>query len=147
MLTGVVGTPVVLTARNSSLLVEPLPDCAPVYNELDIGLGWPEEGGAFAGWLTGTPSSDAWTFACAMLEATDTPFLANNRIACTWRNSATIKLDYGQGQVFSLTNYWCDPPTLLMTSLYSGAWLTTFSGVYPLNHSSPIHKAQIRDLA
>lgn len=100
LLTGAVGTPVALTARNSSVLVEPLPDCAPVCDEIDTGLGWLEEGGAFEGWLTGTPSPGAWTFLCAVLEATDTPFLADNRIACAWRNSATIKLDYGQGQVF-----------------------------------------------
>lgn len=50
LLTGVVGTPVVLVARNSSVLVEPLPDCAPVCDETDKGLEIPElGGGVFAG--------------------------------------------------------------------------------------------------
>ena len=47
LLTGVVGTPVVLVARNSSVLVEPLPDCAPVCEETDKGLERPDPGGVF----------------------------------------------------------------------------------------------------
>jgi hypothetical protein len=47
----------VLAARNSSLLLEPLPDCGPVCEETDKGLEIPEEGGIFTGGLIGTPSS------------------------------------------------------------------------------------------
>lgn len=46
---GVLGTPVVLAARNSSVLVKPLPDYTPVCEETDKGLERPEPGDVFAG--------------------------------------------------------------------------------------------------
>lgn len=49
LLTGVMGTPVVLDARNSLVLVETLPDCALVGEEADKGLGRPTQGGVFKG--------------------------------------------------------------------------------------------------
>jgi len=85
--------PDVLATRNSSLLLEPLPDCAPVCEETDKGL---ESG---MGLLTGTPSPPAanvnlgaWTLGTATLEAADKSFLAINMIACAWRKMASSEM-------------------------------------------------------
>jgi len=74
--------PDVLAAKNSSLLLEPLSDCAPVCEERDRGL----ESGMVL--LTCTPSPPASvnlgasTLGTTTLEATDKSFLAINMIAC-----------------------------------------------------------------
>ena len=89
LLTGVVGTPVVLAAIKSSVLVDPLPEWGPVCEETDKGLERAELG-VFMGCFTRSPSPAAncepcawtWAFRFAVLEAVDDPFSAKNIIAC-----------------------------------------------------------------
>jgi hypothetical protein len=78
--------PVVLVAMISSVLVDPLPDWAPVCDGLErLELG----GVDMIGWFTGLTSAAAgfelnawtWTFGCADLDEMEDPFPAKNMIA------------------------------------------------------------------
>jgi hypothetical protein len=82
----VVKAPVVLVAMISSVLVDPLPDWAPVCD----GLERREHGGVdIIGWFTGLRSAAAgleldawtWTIGCAKLDEMEGPFPAKNMIA------------------------------------------------------------------
>lgn len=75
LLTEVGVPPDVLAARNSSLLLETLPDFVPVCEDPDKLL---ESGMSLL-------CMGAWTLGTDTLEATDKPFLAINMIAWAWR--------------------------------------------------------------
>lgn len=107
LLTGVVETPVVLAVINSSLLVDPLSDWAPVCEDTDKGLERPEQGCAFIGWFNGTPSPTAnfelgawtWAFGWAVLKVIEDPFPARNIIAWTWKRCLNLSSPITQEEV------------------------------------------------